>query len=56
MRYITKKPVYEIFFCFKFKFNFDLGPGDYVLEIIIRDQLGNKKKELRLSLKANKKS
>jgi len=54
MRYITKKPVYEIFFCFKF--NFDLGPGDYVLEIIVRDQLGNKKKELRLPLKANKKS
>jgi len=42
MRYITKKPVYETFL--DLKFNFDLGPGDYVLEIIVRDQLGNKKR------------
>jgi len=49
MRYITKKPVYETFL--DLKFNFDLGPGDYVLEVIVRDQLGNKSGSFRLPFK-----
>ncbi|MCS7242885.1 hypothetical protein [Candidatus Caldatribacterium sp.] len=48
-RYITKAPVFELFFSFSFSFNLD--PGDYVLEVTVKDKLSDKETSFRLPFK-----
>lgn len=48
-RYITATPVFEVFLVITL--NFDLDPGDYVVEIICRDKFSDKKASFNLPFK-----
>jgi len=48
-RYITTNPVYETYLVFTL--DFDLDPGDYVVEIICRDKFSDKKASFTLPFK-----
>lgn len=48
-RYITRAPIFELFFSFSFEFNID--PGEYILEVTLKDRLSNKETSFRLPFK-----
>ncbi len=48
-RYVTASPVFEVFLVTTL--NFDLEPGDYIVEIICRDKFSDKKASFNLPFK-----
>lgn len=48
-RYIARSPIFELFFAFSF--SFDIDPGEYVLEITLKDRLSNKETSFKLPFK-----
>lgn len=45
-RYITRSPVYETYL--NLYFDFEIEPGEYVLEVILQDKFSNKSASFRL--------
>jgi len=45
-RYITRSPVYETFL--NLYFDFEIDPGEYVLEVVLRDKFSEKSASFRL--------
>jgi hypothetical protein len=48
-RFITQRPVYEFFL--RLSFDFDLEPGEYTLEVIVKDRLAEKETSFQLPFK-----
>lgn len=48
-RYLTRVPIFELFF--SFSFSFELDPGEYTLEITVKDRLAEKTTSFRLPFK-----
>ena len=48
-RFITQRPVYEFFL--RLSFDFDIEPGEYTLEVIVKDRLAEKETSFQLPFK-----